>query len=1019
MVVSLHTHSWFSLLEGAASPARLVEQAAAGGHTALALTDTNNLYGAVPFAELAARAGLRPLHGAQLRHAEHRAVVLAADRTGYRSLCRLISRVQLAPVEAEEGSEVPDLPTLLAAHHEGVHLLVDDPALAELLHEAFPGRLWLELIRPGDPRHERRLDECARRLGLRVVASTAARLIDPDEYAILRLGAGIRDGDLLDRVPRLLEYGPEHRLLSMAEMTERFRDRPDALRASDDLASLLRSDLLPRELILPRPRLTRPLDLLVYLKALCERGLRERGLGHDLIARQRLREELAILQANDLAGYFLTVRDITREVRRRGHNMALRGSAGNSLVCYLLGITEVDPLRFHLEMERFLHPGRVDLPDIDLDFDWKVRDEIIAHVIQRYGPAHVARISTHLYFQPRSAFREAGKLHGLSGAQISELLMRLEARVDDILLPDPAARPRVEPAPPGFPLEPARWRRIVADGRRLLGRPHHLSLHCGGIVITPQPVEDYVPVQWAAKGVRMTQFEKDAVEYIGLVKIDLLGNRALATVDEAIRHAGAGIPSSTACADDPATLALVRAGDTLGVTQLESPAMRHLLIQMRPRGLDDIIQSLALVRPGAASIGMKERFIRRRQGLEPFELTHSLLRRLLGETEGLMIYEDDALRLIQALTGLPPADADRFRKRVSKHRTDEEADELRQEFLRLCARGGNWPAEFLDELWLQLAKFNRYSFCKSHSVSYGLIAWQAAYLKAHHPVAFWAAALNNNMGAYPRRVYIEAVKRAGIPLLPPCLNRSRLQFRAEQGAIRVGLEAIAAVPAEVKDSLLEQRQRHGPYTSLADLRRRVALGPETLGVLIRAGALDFTGRNRPALVLEAHLARSAGSGGDLLTVDPTEGWSPPDDPPERRWRDEWDTLGFVLGPPLAQVLARPLPARGPAVVPSCELPAHVGRLVRVVGVVATMRHAVGQDGRLVQFVTLEDEAGLAEVTLFAGSCPQLPYLSLGPYLATGVVEERYGAVTLTARRFVSLGNQSSSTAGVKSFNGTW
>ncbi len=1012
MPVSLHTHSWYSLLEGVSSPEVLVRHALAGGYSALALTDTNNLYGAVAFVESAARAGLRPIVGAQLRHGGRRAVALAADRAGYRSLCRLISRIHMQDADEPSPFRIPHpdfcIVEVLCTHNEGLHLLVDEPELAERLHGAFRGRLWLEVVRPGRPGHEEKLRACASRLRLRPVASTAAHLVCPGEYPALRAVTAVRENTLLDRVPPLLDVRPEHRLVPADELRRRFRDLPEAVRAGDDLADLLRSDVLPRDLILPKPKLTRPLDLVRYLRAHCERGLRDRGLGHDLAARRRLHEELTIIEANGLPGYFLAVRDITREVRRRGHTMALRGSAGNSLVCYLLGITEVDPLRFGLEMERFLHPGRADLPDIDLDFDWKVRDEIIEYVIGRYGAAHVARISAHQFLQPRSAFREAAKIHGLSDEQVSELLTGLEERVDEILLPARSASDVAEKSPSlalragAFPLEPPRWPRLVADARRLLGRPSHLSLHPGGIVITPQPIDSYASVQWAAKGVVMTQFEKDAVERIGLVKIDLLGNRALATVDEARRHARAVVPASTACDGDPATADLVRRGDTLGVTQLESPAMRHLLIQMRAGGLDDVIQALALLRPGAASIGMKERFIRRRAGLEPARVAHPALQRVLGDTEGLMLYEDDALRLIQALAGLSAADADRFRKRVSKHKTQEEAEALRAEFVRLCERRGV-PAAALAELWPQLAKFNRYSFCKSHAVSYGLIAWQASYLKAHHPLAFWTAALNNNMGAYPRRVYVEAVKRAGVELRLPCANRSRLAFHPEDGAIRVGLDAIAGLPDELKASLVEERQRDGPYEGLGDLRRRVAVGPEALATLIRAGALDFTGRNRPALFLEARLReawRRQERSEELFVADPTEGWAPPDDPPERRWHDEWETLGFVLGPPLFALFKRPLPARGAPLVASHEVPARTGRLVRVQGLVATMRHTYSADDRPIQFVTLEDEHGFVEVTLFSGTCARVPpYLTMGPYVATGVVEERQGAYGVTARAF--------------------
>jgi DNA-directed DNA polymerase III PolC len=1036
MPVSLHTHSWYSLLEGVSSLEVLLRRASAGGHQALALTDTNNLYGVVPFVELAARHGILPIVGACLRLGRERAVALVADRAGYRNLCRVISRVQLSATavsavgdgvsrgpDALSPTAVAPLTSLVEEHAEGLHLLVDDADLAARLHDAFRGRLWLEVIRPRDPRHERLLLECGQRLGLKAVASTAVHLADADDYPTFRVITAMRQRTLLDRLPAVLAITPEHRLLSCDEMRQRFHDLPDAIAQGERLSELLRTDVLPRELVLPRPRLSRDLDLIAYLRGLCERGLRERDLGADLAARQRLREELHIIEASDLPGYFLTVRDIARAARKRSHTMALRGSAGNSLVCYLLGITDVDPLRFGLEMERFLHPGRVDLPDIDLDFDWKVRDSIIDYVIERYGSAHVARISAHLFIQPRSAFREAGKLHGLSSDQVSELLTHLDERVDDILLSAWEGEAPAEPGAGGsagaspsrrvprmFPLESSRWPRVIADARRLLGRPMNVALHPGGIILTPQPIDSYVPVQWAAKGLIMTQYDKDAVEYVGLVKIDLLGNRALSTVDEARQLAAAAVPGSARSDGDLATAALLRQGDTLGVTQLESPAMRHLLIQMKACSLDDVIQSLALLRPGAASIGMKERFIRRRAGLETEPAAHPAMEALLGETHGMMLYEDDSLRLIQALTGLPAADADRFRKRISKHRTDEEAETLRREFMTLCERRGV-PETSLAELWQQLAKFNRYSFCKSHAVSYGLIAWQAAYLKAHHPLAFWVAVLNNNMGAYPRRVYIEAIKRASLEVRLPCVNRSSLDFRPEEGAIRTGLEAIAGLPGELRQAIVSQREQAGPYRDLADLRRRLSPGSEALSVLIRSGALDFTSRSRPALVLEARLQDawrsavcSAGAPrsepGELFRVDPADGWSPPNDPPEQRWRDEWETLGFVLGPPLLSLFRRDVPGgKGPPLIGSHEVPRCSGRRVRVQGLVATARNVYTEAGKPVQFVTLEDEHGLAEVTLFGGTCEQVPYLTMGPYLATGMVEERYGAHTITAQRF--------------------
>ncbi len=733
MPAALHIHSWFSLLEGTASPEMLVRRAHEAGYTSLALTDTNNLYGVVPFLAEATRVGIRPVVGAHLRHGGHRAVALAADANGYRSLCRLLSAINTTsppnplseaergsrksiasaegradrthqakpnkrgahlpageamllrlPLSAQRGSGGVSPPAHsgrglggeVATHATGLHILTDDIPLAESLRDAFPGRLWLEVIRPGSRGPE--VLAAARRLGLRVVASTAAHMLDEADHPTHRLVTAVRRVTLLDRVTST-PATPRHRLVSAAELRHLFRDMPEAVANGEELASMLRSDVLPTRLVVPEPRTQHRLDLVRYLRALCERGLRERDMGDDLKARARLRRELQIIEANGLPGYFLTVRDIANLARKGGHTMALRGSAGNSLVCYLLGITDVDPLRFGLELERFLHPGRVDLPDIDLDFDWKVRDEIIDKVIRRHGAAHAVRICMQLFFQPRSAFREAGKVHGLSNEQVSEMLTALDERVDSIVIPEPGAPD--PPCPRAFPLEPQRWPRMVADARRLLGRPMHPSLHPGGIVITPRPVSDYVPLEWSAKGLLMTQYDKDAIEAIGLVKIDLLGNRALSTVDEAIRHIPSVVPKSVDCHDDPATVDLLRRGDTVGITQLESPAMRHLLIPMRPRGLDDVIQALALLRPGAASIGMKDTFIRRRNGRERTPAAHPLLERVLGETHGLMLYEDDSLRVLQALTGMDAAEADRFRKRIAKHRTPEEAEALRREFL--------------------------------------------------------------------------------------------------------------------------------------------------------------------------------------------------------------------------------------------------------------------------------------------------------------------------------------------------
>jgi len=1063
--VALHVHSWYSLLEGVDGPESLLERAAACGYTTLALTDTNNLYGAVPFTEAARRHGVRPILGACLRHRGRRCTALIEEPAGYHSLCRILSRLHL--------HDPPSLTGLLIDNAEGLHVLADDVELLDPLVEAFGPRLWLEIIRPGrSAAAERRLLEAGNRLGIKPVASVAAHAAGPEGHTVLRLLTAVRQGRLLDQVPAQLGIGAAHHLADAEDLYQRFKDLVEGIVNAQALADRCRSDVLPRGLIFPPAPVPEGCNALDHLRQRCERGLARRVGNDDEAARLRLDQELHVIALRDLAGYFLVVAEISDEARRRNYGIALRGSAGNSLVCYLLGITDVNPLRFGLPMERFLHAGRVDLPDIDLDFDWRIRDAMIAWVFERFGLEHTAMISSHLFLQPRAAFRESAKANGLSTEQVSTLLETLDERVET--LGEPVCGGPLGRVPRSFPLEPERWPRILEDARRLLGRPHHLSVHPGGVVLTPEPVENYAPLQRAPKGVVITQFEKDAAEHVGLVKIDLLGNRALSAVTEARRLAqclsdnvsplprtrgrGAGVrgpaslgKASSCCKDyvpltpdpsppstgergeraqrasdertpwlssaqvggegaspgkalllpadeeDPQTVELLQRGNTLGINQLESPAMRHLLTQMQPHGLADVIQALALIRPGAATIGCKELFVRRRRGVEPVQFEHPSLEPVLGETCGLMLYEDDALAVVQALTNCSATEADRWRKQITKCVDDAEALTLSRAFLQACQQNGV-ARSTAESLWVQLAKFNAYSFCKSHAVSYGLIAWEGARRKAHQPLVFWTAALNNNQGMYPRRVYIEAIKRAGISVLLPCVNRSGREFTIENGGIRTGLAVIAGLQEEAREAMLAEREKHGPYRDLADFRCRFQPGPEALANLIRCGAFDFTGQSRPALFLEADL-REQQPGAGLFGAGPALDWSPADYDVERRLRDEWELLGFVVGPPMASLFRSLLPS---GLVHSTALAQHIGRHVCAAGIVATARHTPTKRGENMQFVTLEDAEGLFEVTLFPGTCPPVAYLSIGPYLVEGTVEDQYGVITITALRIERL-----------------
>jgi DNA polymerase-3 subunit alpha/error-prone DNA polymerase len=680
------------------------------------------------------------------------------------------------------------------------------------------------------------------------------------------------------------------------------------------------------------------------LRALCEKGIAWRYAASPAGLRERLQHELRIITKLGFTDYFLVVHDIVRLSRKRGVPVAGRGSGASSLVAYLLGITNVCPLTFGIPFERFLHEQREDPPDLDIDFCWRIRDDIINEVFRRYGEHRVAMVSTHIHLQRRSAFRETAKAHGLSDVQISKF--QRSGR---------------------FPGHPEFLDRIRADAESITGFPRHLSVHPGGIVIVPDRIDHHVPTEPAEKGVIVTQYDKDGVEEAGLIKIDLLGNHALSTIHEAVRILGNGLDVERLPDNDPATIRVLRSGGTLGCNQLESPAMRSLLRMMRPNSTHDVMKALALIRPGAANLGMKERFIRRARGLEPPGP-------LLPDTYGVMIYEDDVMLVASRLAGLTLPQADRFRRRIGKRSSDEELAALSRAFLARC----NDRATAAD-YWTQMAKFNQYSFCRAHAASYAVLAWASAFLKAHHPLAHWVAAINNNQGLYERRVYVEQAKREGIPIRLPCVNRSEADFTAEDGAIRVGLGQLHGISEREIESILTQR----PFADLGDFLSRVDIRKPAAKNLILCGAFDFTGLSRPSLVLQLH---APGKPAPPI----------PDFIEQQKFEYEFDLLNLSARKHILSYLHRGYRDD----VRSIDLPKLLGKRVRITGILATLRIHSTRNSEPMEFLTLEDEKGIFEVTVFPNVLRRAGRRvgSLGPYTVEGKVESNYDALTLSASR---------------------
>jgi len=589
----------------------------------------------------------------------------------------------------------------------------------------------------------------------------------------------------------------------------------------------------------------------------------------------------------------------------------------------------------------------------------------------------------HATFQPKSAVRETAKAMGLSDAQISA------GRLGE------------------------RRERILELSRRLIDLPRGLSVHPGGIVIGRKPIDHYVPIQRAAKGVMITQFDKNGVEDIRLVKIDLLGNRNLSTVQASCRllreRRGLDIDIEGVPPDDPATLAVLQAGDTVGCNQLESPGMRHLLRMLRPSHARDVMKALALIRPGAASIGMKEVFVRRHRGLEKPATGWGAADAILRDTHGVMLYEDDVMLVAAAMLGVSLADADPFRRRIQKCRDDGEREALSREFLDRCTARGIDPG-FAKTIWVQMAKFNAYSFCRAHAASYAVISYAGAYLKTHHPLEFWVSALNNNQSMYPHRVYVEEAKRDGIRFLLPDANRSAEEFSIDRpvgeeltgDAIRVGLGGIAGVGPVTVRKILRARERGGAFASVADAVARVGLGDEEARSLILCGAFDFTGRRRPTMMMELTLAARTpalvrAGGGGLLPMNPTVPEASKDYNADRKSDDERRLLGICVGPHLMTRYRQRLGLIVDA--DSRDIPDRVGRSIRIAGLVEAQRTAPTRNGKTVRFLTLHDEFGLFEATLMPDMEKRFgtKLTRYGPYIITGTVENQYDSFSVSVR----------------------
>ena len=884
----LHAHSAYSFLDGASLPEELAARAAELGYEALALTDHDGVYGSLEFAHAAKHFGVRPITGAEVTVGDAHVTLLCETQVGYANLCRILTdahaRTRL-PGRERELLPAGTSSDVLAEHAEGLVALsgcarqglgVVDPNAAARLARAFPGAFYVELQRPyerGDARRNNALHELAETLGVPTVATGNVHAHHERRAQLQDALVAIKHRTSLEGCDRERRGNHESVLIAPAEMLERLPR--EAAERTREVAERCVFDLT-QELGYRYPDFSDgpdPAD--VQLREICNRAFIDRyarANGHKRRARERLDDELQLISRLGLAGFFLLhwevlelARDCALEVRGPGSpRHALppgrgRGSSVGSIVCYLTGLSHVDPVEAGLSLGRFINDEMVAVPDIDLDFPREIREKLIVRVTERWGREHASLVASFATYRSRGAIRDIGKALGLPFAEL-ERLARVTDGWDATRIADELD------GMPGTHTGP-RWDAFRTLTREISGLPRHISQHPGGMVISTRPLIDLVPVQPAAMaGRQICQWDKDSCGDAGFLKIDLLGLGMLSAVEDAIdriaRLRGETIDLSRIPLTDPAVYAEIQQADTIGVFQIESRAQMQSLLQTRPENLDDLTVQVALVRPGPIQGKAVHPYINHRQRLREdpsFEppVEHESLREALRDTLGVVVFQDQVLDVAMAAAGFSIGEAEGLRRAMSRKRSEEAIEAYRPRFVAGCLDNGITEAT-AHVIYDKLVGFAGFGFPKSHAAAFGLLAYQSAWLRRYYPAEFLCALMNAQpMGFYPPSSLVRDAQRRGVEVRPPHVDRSEAQCSIEEGAVRVGLGYVQSVGEADARTLEEGR----PYAGLGDLARRVSVKKDALESLVAAGACDHWGERRALLWQLGVTARGETVGG--------------------------------------------------------------------------------------------------------------------------------------------------------------
>ena len=997
--VELHAHSAYSFLDGASLPEELAVRAAELGYEALALTDHDGVYGSLEFAHAAKAFGVRPITGAEVTLCDGSHVTLLVETPrGYANLCLLLTaaHAQTRPKEGEPPLEPALDQALLEELNEGLvclsgcsrfGLAVQNPNAAARLAAAFgPERFFVELQRPferGDVRRNALLRDLAEILKVETVVTGDVHAHDLSRTRLQDALVAIRHRTSLEGAEPERRGNHEAFLRAPGEIPERFALDREAVERSARIAERCEFDLT-QELGYRYPDFSDQAEsAIAQLTRVCSRAFDDRyggANGHKRRARTRLDEELRLIDELGLAGFFLLhhevlelARDVANEVRGRDSPRNSlppgrgRGSSVGSIVCYLTGLSHVDPVHAGLSLGRFINRELDAVPDIDLDFPRDIREKLIVAVTERYGREHAALVASFSTYRSRGAIRDIGKALGLPYGELERL-----ARVSDGWN---ARRVAEELAlVPGWEdkADSPRWRAFAELTREIAGLPRHISQHPGGMVISTRPLIELVPVQPAAMaGRQLCQWDKDSCDDAGFLKIDLLGLGMLSAVEECVEQIaqlrGEPIDLSRIQLDDEEVFEQIQEADTIGAFQIESRAQMQSILRTRPETLEDIMVQVALVRPGPIQGKAVHPYIAHRQRLREDPdfvppVDHPLLAEPLRDTLGVVVFQDQVLEVAMALARFSVGEAEGLRRAMSRKRSEAALEAYRKRFVEGAAANGVGE-ELANSIYDKLVAFSGFGFPKSHAAAFGLLAYQSQWLRCHYPAEFLAALLNAQpMGFYPPATLVRDAQRRGVEVLPPDVNLSEAKCVVQDGKVRIGIEYVTSIGDDDAAALVAERERRGPFRSVRDLTQRAPLRREGLEALISSGACAAFGAEPRPLLWEAGLApRSAsvpGSGGEerqlALPLDPTV------DTPELPQPTDWErmltdyrTTSLTVGVHPLKLLRPHLPEH---VISSHDLWLSPDRSeVAVAGMAIARQRPATANG--VVFMLLEDEFG--------------------------------------------------------------